>query len=180
MPGRSHYEVLGVAPTATAAEIRTAYLALARRHHPDRHTGEERVRAERRMQRINAAWTVLGDAARRRDYDRTLQLTGDRDGPRPGFRAGAGHTRVEFRPFDTTEFGRSTDDRPYRRSRPLPRWLTMIPFCLFCVAALGLAGAVVLNSRSLMGLGAVVLGLSAVAFFVVPLFALSVSERDRR
>ena len=64
--------MLGVAADADAASIRRAYLALARRHHPDGHTaaGPEAVaRAERRMQEVNAAWAVLGDPSLRDKYD---------------------------------------------------------------------------------------------------------------
>lgn len=62
---RTHYEVLGVARTANADEIRRAYRAAARDAHPDRH-GEA---SAARMAEVNEAWRVLGDAGRRRQYD---------------------------------------------------------------------------------------------------------------
>ncbi len=48
---------------------------MARDVHPDRHLASppaERARAERVMRKVNEAWTVLGDPARRAAYDRTL------------------------------------------------------------------------------------------------------------
>lgn len=69
MPG-THYDVLGVPPSATRAEIREAYVERARRLHPDR-AGGDPSRA-RRMQEVNEAWRVLGHAARRSAYDATL------------------------------------------------------------------------------------------------------------
>lgn len=52
--------------------MRRAYLDLARRLHPDRWSGApagERADAERRMQEVNEAWRVLGNAGRRLAYD---------------------------------------------------------------------------------------------------------------
>jgi hypothetical protein len=71
----THYEILGVAPSATVDEIRRAYHAQARRWHPDHagdRSGVEAGRSEDAIRRINEAWRVLGDTSRRRDYDRTL------------------------------------------------------------------------------------------------------------
>lgn len=62
----NHYETLGVARDATDAQIKRAYRKLAGRLHPDREGGD----AER-MQAINAAYAVLGDEARRAQYDAT-------------------------------------------------------------------------------------------------------------
>jgi hypothetical protein len=59
------YDVLGVTPDASTATIRAAYRRAAREHHPDR-AGE---RSSARMAAINEAWAVLGDAARRHEYD---------------------------------------------------------------------------------------------------------------
>ncbi|MEM8906170.1 MAG: J domain-containing protein, partial [Actinomycetota bacterium] len=67
------YQVLDVAPGASAAEIRAAYLKRARALHPDRWTDRpdaDRKRAERAMQDVNEAWRVLGDASARARYDR--------------------------------------------------------------------------------------------------------------
>jgi molecular chaperone DnaJ len=56
--------VLGVSPAATAAEIKAAYRSLVKRHHPDAGGDEVEILA------LNAAWELLGDADRRRQYDR--------------------------------------------------------------------------------------------------------------
>ena len=55
--------MLGVLPSASASEIKAAYRALVKRHHPDAGGDAERILA------LNAAWEVLGDADRRRRYD---------------------------------------------------------------------------------------------------------------
>jgi hypothetical protein len=65
----SLYDLLGVAPDASAADVRAAYRRAARAHHPDRH-GEQ---AATRMAAVNAAWEVLGDPRRRAEYDRRLR-----------------------------------------------------------------------------------------------------------
>lgn len=67
----THYERLGVRPDATAAEIREAYRALARQHHPDRGPVDTGA-----MAAINEAYRVLGDPARRAVYDAALRGTG--------------------------------------------------------------------------------------------------------
>lgn len=61
-----HYAVLGVARGAAAAEIKAAYRALVKRHHPDAGGDDQRILA------LNAAWEVLGDGERRRRYDAAL------------------------------------------------------------------------------------------------------------
>lgn len=80
----THYEVLGVERHATTAQIRAAYLARARQLHPDRHVGAtpaELARAQRAMQEVNAAWSVLSDPRARRDYDASLRA---REAPTAG------------------------------------------------------------------------------------------------
>lgn len=62
-----HYEVLGVARTATADEIKRAYRRLAREHHPD--INPDNAEAEVRFKEIALAYEVLGDPERRRQYD---------------------------------------------------------------------------------------------------------------
>ena len=59
----NHYRVLGVAQDADRHTIQVAYRRLARRHHPD-FGGDQEIMAV-----LNEAWGVLGDAARREQYD---------------------------------------------------------------------------------------------------------------
>jgi hypothetical protein len=69
----THYEVLGVSPHASAGEIRAAYLALIKRHHPDLRSGRED--AEQGLSRdINLAFSVLRDPQKRARYDAELNL----------------------------------------------------------------------------------------------------------
>lgn len=65
--GESHYEVLGVARDATAAQIKKAYRKAALEWHPDKNPSPQ---AEERFVRIGQAYEVLGNEDSRRQYDR--------------------------------------------------------------------------------------------------------------
>jgi curved DNA-binding protein CbpA len=83
-----HYERLGVRRSADRGEIRAAYLQRAKALHPDRHADDapaSRERVEAQMRAVNEAWSVLGDAGRRSDYDRELARQARRDAPEPVF-----------------------------------------------------------------------------------------------
>src|SRR5215469_7948914 len=61
------YEVLGIAKTASEAEIKKAFRALAKKHHPDKHAGD--AAAQKRFQEISGAYDILGDKEKRAQYD---------------------------------------------------------------------------------------------------------------
>jgi Flp pilus assembly protein TadD len=65
-----YYELLGVTPQATAAEIRQAYARLAREHHPDRFgEPEAKQRAQAELQEITTAFNTLQNPRTRQEYD---------------------------------------------------------------------------------------------------------------
>jgi DnaJ-class molecular chaperone len=68
-PLPDHYATLGVPREATFAEVRAAYRRRSRELHPDRNQSPD---ANRQMAALNAAYAVLGDGARRAEYDRAL------------------------------------------------------------------------------------------------------------
>ena len=63
----NYYDILGVPKTATADEIKKAYRTLAFKYHPDRNQGN--TEAAETFKQISAAYDVLGDEAKRRQYD---------------------------------------------------------------------------------------------------------------
>lgn len=66
-----YYELLDIAPTATAEEVKRAYYKQARRYHPDRNPDD--AAAEERFKLIAEAYRVLGDADERYQYDGWLE-----------------------------------------------------------------------------------------------------------
>jgi molecular chaperone DnaJ len=85
---KDYYKVLGVADTATDKEIGRAYRKLAKQYHPDANPG-----SEDRFKEISAAYDVLGDAAKRKEYDEVRRL-GPAGNPfaSPGRGTGGGFT----------------------------------------------------------------------------------------
>ena len=64
---RDYYEVLGVAKTASADEIKSAYRKLAMKYHPDRNPGDETAKAK--FQEASEAYEVLSNPEKRERYD---------------------------------------------------------------------------------------------------------------
>jgi len=64
---KDYYEILGVAKTASADEIKKAYRRLAMKHHPDRNPGDKS--AETNFKDAKEAYEVLTDAQKRAAYD---------------------------------------------------------------------------------------------------------------
>ena len=82
---KDYYKVLGVADDAVPKDITKAYRKLARESHPDTHPGDDA--AEERFKEISAAYDVLGDEAKRKEYDEVRRLgpmAGGQFGPAGG------------------------------------------------------------------------------------------------
>lgn len=106
---RDPYEVLGVAKSASAKDIKAAFRKLAKKHHPDQNP--EDPKAKERFAAANQAYEILGDEKKKAAFDRgEIDAEGKQrfqgfDGaaggdPFGGFRrqsAGPGSSHFEFR-----------------------------------------------------------------------------------
>ena len=94
-----HYAALGVQSTADASDIRKAYKKRALQTHPDKGGDEEEFK------RVGAAYAVLSDEAKRRDYDEMRT-----DGLRQGERDQTDYQATGFNSaFDAPFFGQRWD-----------------------------------------------------------------------
>lgn len=170
-----HYDELGVAPTASAAEIRSSYLTLARRFHPDRLSdvpSVERAEAAARMARINAAWSVLSDPDRRAAYDSTWRGDG-------GGGATIRAADATFRQYDDDEVAfdpMSIDDTP-TGAPTLRRGVTFLPAILAGAGVVAGFFGFLLGFGQLFSVGLLLLVASGASFVLIPLAALLNSSR---
>jgi molecular chaperone DnaJ len=89
---KDYYKVLGVAEDASQKDITKAYRKLARQYHPDANPGN--ASAEERFKEISAAYDVVGDEAKRKEYDEVRKL-GPMAGGFPGGGPGDGGFRFD-------------------------------------------------------------------------------------
>lgn len=81
-PKPTLYEVLGLTSSATDEDIRRAYKALAKKYHPDLNQGSPQ--AETAFKAVGRAWEVLGDPAKRAQYDSALKQESSQNTPARG------------------------------------------------------------------------------------------------
>lgn len=112
------YEVLGVSKTATAEEIKKSYRKLAVTYHPDKNPGDKV--AEEKFKKISAAYSVVGDEDKRRQYDMygspDAYATNSAYNP---YGANSGHDQTSADPFwewFTQQSGQNNSRRYYTYS----------------------------------------------------------------
>jgi len=77
----NYYSILEVDNKATTQQIKKAYRKLALKYHPDKNKDggkDKEEEATARFQQISEAFEVLGDDAKRREYDATLRQAASR------------------------------------------------------------------------------------------------------
>src|SRR5205809_7932794 len=65
---RDPYEVLGVAKSANGVQVKSAFRKLAKKLHPD--ANKHDTKAASRFAELNAAYEIVGDADKRKAFDR--------------------------------------------------------------------------------------------------------------
>ncbi|MBI5742596.1 MAG: DnaJ domain-containing protein, partial [Candidatus Niyogibacteria bacterium] len=66
---KNYYKILGIPRTASKEEVKKAYRTAAHKHHPDKSGGDEA-----KFKEANEAYQVLGDEAKRAQYDQYGQV----------------------------------------------------------------------------------------------------------
>lgn len=132
---KDYYKVLGVSKDATAEEIKKAYRKLARENHPDQNPGN--TQAEKRFKEVSEANAVLGDPAKRKQYDEERSFFGGgfrfpRGGAGAGqastedlFRSGGGGVGDIFGGLFNSGGGRRTSSRGPRRGTDIEGEVTI-------------------------------------------------------
>ena len=72
---KDYYAILGVAINADESEIRFGYRRMAKRYHPD--VAQEGQDYAERFRQINEAYSILGNAERRKEYDKERKAVND-------------------------------------------------------------------------------------------------------
>jgi DnaJ-class molecular chaperone len=65
---KSYFAILGISPTATVDEIRSAFRRLAKEFHPDHYAG-----SSEKFRDIQEAYSVLGNKRRKREYEQRIR-----------------------------------------------------------------------------------------------------------
>ncbi len=117
MAKQDFYDILGVAKSADADELKRAYRKLAMQHHPDRNAGDKS--AEPKFKDINEAYDVLKDDQKRAAYDRFGHAAFENGSRGPGDFAGGfsgGFADIFEEMFGAMGAGRRTQSGPSRGS----------------------------------------------------------------
>src|SRR5258706_15188547 len=90
---KDYYAVLGLQKGTTEKEITRAYRKLAKQYHPDANQGNKE--AEEKFKDMSTAYDVLGDAAKRKEYDEVRVMAASGANPFAGA-GGGGFSSPDF------------------------------------------------------------------------------------
>lgn len=103
MADRDYYQILGIAKTASEADIKKAYRKLALQYHPDRNKGDKA--SEAKFKEVTEAYEVLSDSGKRKQYDQfghNAFKQGAGQGPFGGANGPFGGAGGQYGPFTYT------------------------------------------------------------------------------
>jgi len=116
------YNILGLTPNATPAELKKAYLTKVIALHPDRNQGKD---TGPDMVKVNVAYGILSDPAKRRDYDSRGDKTIGDFAAAPSWKASASSWKDSWKsrhPEDPDPWGRDASKRePPKPPPPQPK-----------------------------------------------------------
>lgn len=104
MEFKDYYKIMGVPEDASADDIKKAYRALARKHHPDLNKDAD---SADKFKELGEAYEVLKDPAKREEYDQLRKYGASAGGefkPPPGWQSGADFSEGGFTSADTADF----------------------------------------------------------------------------
>ncbi len=104
MQFKDYYKIMGVPEDTSADEIKKAYRALARKHHPDLNKDTD---SAEKFKELGEAYEVLKDPAKREEYDQLRKYGASPGGefkPPPGWQSGADFSEGGFTKADASEF----------------------------------------------------------------------------
>ncbi|CAD5213189.1 unnamed protein product [Bursaphelenchus okinawaensis] len=96
---KNYYDILGIQSTAKESEVKSAYLKLAKKYHPDVCKEKD---ASTKFQEVSEAYEVLSDKQKRRDYD-AFRSSGGGFGGRQGFDSRGAQQQWDYRSTRSAE-----------------------------------------------------------------------------
>lgn len=69
----NYYDLFEIAPNASDEVIKASYKAMSKKYHPDNCPNGEQM-----MKKLNEAYDVLSDSVKRKEYDKTLEISNDK------------------------------------------------------------------------------------------------------
>lgn len=141
----NYYQILGVSKSASQAEIKSAYKTLAKKYHPDKHSGNEV--AEEKFKQINEAYQTLSDNQKKANYDwKFFQYETDSNTPQYKYQTSYTtnyHRNFSFGKYQPVE--NDVNNKPRNPQKGNLKFYIIAFICIFIIGSFGLTVGYFMN-----------------------------------